>query len=252
MYNLGYNDGRNFGRNGGSALVVLDFGQPTLNASGGAGNYGTNLFGGGGFIAFPDISLAADWYSVGWSYATAGYNRAYLYLGIGTNNFNQCVGGGPNCSPYNAGASLGYTVSQVQQAENNAGYSTITPLGADDIEGGWDCYTPTNSFQQGYHAYPYGLSDYGDVSNSNCIQGGTWTTYQGYMAAYGNGFTWPQVETYTIGQVNRWVTVAQTYWMSFQLGNMSQDNNPSGWFTVFSNALNNAGIGQTMYYSTNI
>jgi hypothetical protein len=142
----------------------------------------------------------------------------------------------------------------LQQDENNSNYSTITAVGSDDMEGGYDCYPNTSAFEQGYHAWntTYALFDYGDVAAANCLQGQTYTTWQNYTVAYGNGFTLPEAETYSTGQVNRWVTVDGTYFMSFILGNMSQDGNPSGWFTSLSNALNNAGLGQTMYYSTNI
>ncbi len=168
-----------------SGVIVLDWGQ--IDANGGV--WGTYDFG-GVHISNDDILHATANFIQGiWNCHTSATNFA---VAIGTSNYGSCY-----CSSwYTAGQKWGQLVLDVQSFVVNNGMSAqIGVYGADDIEIGWNSYTNSKAFVDGYNSITHRVFfDYGDDP------GGTnpapWTAYQVWYVAYGAPANYPLPEIY--------------------------------------------------------
>jgi hypothetical protein len=264
MYSEGYNEAcaEPSYSNGVWYMVVLDFGQVWNGGTPNYGGYGTRLTNYPyPYIRDADIVQAAYWYGYGWYVGNlncAGYSN-YLFLGVGVNNYRACGTGDSGCAS-GGGTNWGLALADIEHYGfiNNGQSDRIFTESADDIEGGWDCFTTTSAFANGFVAHDsYSMAnfDYGDASLSQCFQGQVWYPSQFYYVAWtANGIPLP--ETYLQGQIDNWMNVRALGTMFFY-GNMTQKpaygmTAYQGWQALW-NSLNAHGFGQPyMPLSTNI
>lgn len=247
-------------------MVLLDFGA--VGHDSGNGVYGTYDFASKyPFISDFQIINAVEFYMQSW-YLFAG-PCPHLHLVIGTSNYQECPTGSP-CDVYTAGQQWANVVDTVNRwlIRQNYGRQMIA-YGGDDIETGWDSFSKTRPFVDGFNANDpayYKLMDFGDA-----WQHTGWTDADVYYVAQGAANDSPLPEIYSPAAATRWaqIEVGQGP-MQFsalitecqgsdplpvsdcQVGNHTELAPNQAWRQL-RNTLNSNGVGQaSLDYTTNI
>ena len=269
-----YNEGCSEGQAPIDGIVVLDFGQPSLQD----GTYGTILFDArGSFASIAQIEQAVEQFLRG--YWACSPTMTFVRLGIGTSNFRGATGSGHG----QAWAALVDAVTGwIDSPPSYA--SQLAARGAIDFEMGWN--TPANSraWVEGYAMVtqtPY--YNYGDCEG--CPTAGavlsipgyglnnSWTQEDVWYVSYGVPPAFPLPEIYLTNGVN----AAQWHQLSLYahenhgaamhfLGTMTQfqacagsggcpgaNNRPgAGWAQLFGALNSDNRTAQQLDYSTDI
>src|SRR5579859_394956 len=181
------NQGCNAAR-GPSGVIVLDFGEPAYS-----GGFGTNDFGGNFDSDNAIFHAVANFIYGAWNCHTSSTNIA---VAVGTSNYGGALGGYSSSSWYTAGQQWGDIVNNDQSYSSSSGYSNyIGVIGADDIEVGWQGYSQSSAFVNGYNNHSSrAFFDYGDdAGGANPYP---WTAYEVWYVAWGAADDYPLPEIY--------------------------------------------------------
>ena len=282
LYNLGYNLGQQDLNTAGTQdhFLILNFGKPKSQSG-----YGTLLYDGGGFASTSQIASAVEQFARGYYLGTGTDTSSTTFIAIGTTNYYDPSS--INEVTPSHGQAWGQMVDQVASWVVNGGYSRqVTIVGASDMELDWNSRTTTRNWVDAYsQAGSWALYDYGDAggcpssSSTNtkvsqpCNNG--WTQDDVFYISNGAPKALPSPQIYnTQGtNANQWRQVALygyngppqrfmyfyvelTQYKACQqrpssLCNGANNTPATGW-TQLSNALNGAGLTQSIRWSTDI
>jgi hypothetical protein len=188
-----------------------------------------------------------------------------MFLEIGTSNYG------------NAGTTTGKAWGGVVNAAWNWAKSSnvssqVIIQGASDLELGWDTYTNTDAWVNGYESVTtqlyldYGDAQgcpYGEYDNASCSGKGTWTQNRVRWIAYGQSNAISAPEIYFPGNAGSWAGISwysKTYhgveltyiapWDEYDLDS-GTDTPTQAWDDLW-NYSNNLGVATTPPYSMKI
>jgi hypothetical protein len=273
LYNLGCAQGeRDLNLPGTQdSVVVLDFGQPTDDASG----YGANLFGMGP-ATLDKIEIAVEQFAVGYLACVGIDTTSHLRIGVGTSNYGNKV-------YYMHGKNWAKMVNAINTWLQNQGYfSRVDAAGASDLELGWNSPTATRDWVDGYDSSnQYILLNYGDANGCptlafpdwDCLD--PWTQDDVWYISFGVGASYPLPLIYATddGNAQQWYLLslyaflihgtrmdiqgAFTQWQAcqqFPSGcGTGLDNSPAqGWTQLWTELNSDDRTSQGLKWSTDI
>jgi hypothetical protein len=130
------------------SIVILDFDHPTyIN-----GKYGANLFGHGP-ITTTEITIAVEYFGIGYYNCVNPDRNSTLTIAVGTNNCKPelCAGSALAAQYYAHGAAWATMVNQIgSYFVNNNYFPQVRAYGASDMEVGWNDPYTTKQWVDGY------------------------------------------------------------------------------------------------------
>lgn len=257
-YNLGCNQG-NFDRSFSPPInseVVLDFGQHY---------YGNVYTLNGVIITHAQVQAMAEAFAHGYWVCTGSDTTSVLTLAIGINNYGSWV-------TYANGQTWANDVAAVQASNQSNGYtSQVGMMGAGDLEPGWNSYSATNNWVQGFASVKgYDYLDFGSAdgcptnssNNGPCNNG--WNQYEVWYISWGALPALPTPEIYYTAQAQQWAMISlygaqhqsgavymQGPWDEYDL-NKTTLTSSQAWLDLWTDLNNNSATAQSMSYSLEI
>ncbi len=257
-YNLGCNQG-NFDKSFSPPInseVVLDCGQHY---------YGNVYMLSGITITHAQVQAITEAFAQGYWVCTGSDSTSILTLGIGINNYGIWV-------TYANGQTWANDVAAIQSYNQSHGYSSqVGMMGAGDLEPGWNSYSVTNSWVQGFSSvkgYDYldfgsadGCPQYSD-NNGSCNNG--WNQYDEWYVSWGALPALPTPEIYYDALARQWAMISlygaqyqhatvymQGPWDEYDLDNSTLTSSQA-WNDLWTDLNNNSSTAQNMIYSLEI
>lgn len=257
-YNLGCNQGHfdaSFSPPVNSE-VVLDFGQHY---------YGNVYLLSGITITHAQVQQIAEAFADGYWTCTDYDETSILTLGLGINNYGSWV-------TYANGQTWVNDVAAVQAYNRSAGYaSQVGMMGGGDLEPGWNSYSVTNSWVQGFASVSgYKYLDFGSADgcptnsfhNGSCSNG--WNQYDVWYVSWGALPALPTPEIYITALAQQWAMISlygaryqkaivymQGPWDEYDLDNSTLTSSQA-WNDLWTDLNQKSSTAQRMYYSLEI
>lgn len=257
-YNLGCNQGH-FDASFNPPInseVVLDFGQHY---------YGNVYMLNGQTVTHTQVQQMAEAFAHGYWVCTGSDSTSVLSLGLGINNYGSWV-------TYANGQTWGNDVAAVQASNQTNGYSSqVGMMGAGDLEPGWNSFSATQSWVQGFSSVSgYDYLDFGSAdgcpqysSNNGACNNG-WNQYDVWYVSWGASPALPTPEIYYDTLARQWAMISlygaqyqhstvymQGPWDEYDLDNSTLTSSQA-WNDLWTDLNNNSSTVQNMLYSLEI
>ena len=242
--------------------VVLDFGQHVN---------GNVLMLSGITISHAQVQQMAEAFSHGYWVCTAGDTTSDLTLGIGINNYGSWV-------TYANGQTWAKDVVAVQASNQSNGYAAqVNMMGAGDLEPGWNSFSVTNNWVQGFanvagNTYDYLDFGYAGDAQTGCPQyssnngscGNGWNQDDEWYVSWGVRPALPTPEIYYDFMARQWAMISlygaqhrggavimQGPWDGYDLDTAGLTSSQA-WNDLWTDLNNNPATAQNMFYSLEI
>ena len=249
-YNLGHNQGLADWNNGSTnSTVIMDFGGQQSNDSGTIRPKTFNVY-----YSWATIEADAEQFGAGYWGGTGADTTSVLTLAVGTNN-----------SAYYVNSTGGSTFASAVQTVTNwiisSGYaSQVSVEGGNDMEPGYDTYSPTASWISGWTgAVSLYLLNYGSAdgcpqtthTDGGCNNG--WNQNDVWLVSWGDPPSFAAPEIYIQAQANQWGQIRYWKYMTYE-GPLDEYPLNTSTFTSTAawTALWNASGGVGQFYSLEI